>query len=79
MVTRFEWSVMAMYFRPRAWAAATISSSVALPSVSVVCMCRSPRRSSSSISLGSVPASAHSNSRRASRSSGGIQGRSSVA
>ena len=25
MLTRGEWSVMAMYFRPRAWAAATIS------------------------------------------------------
>ena len=26
MLTRCEWSVMAMYFRPRSWAAATISS-----------------------------------------------------
>ena len=60
-------------------AAAAISSIVAVPSVHVLCMCRSPRMSPSSTSSGSSPASAHSNSRRASRSSGGKQGRSSVA
>ena len=45
---------MAMYLRPRSRAAATISSSEALPSVSVVCMCRSPRMSSSSMSFGKL-------------------------
>ena len=37
---------MAMYFSPRRLAAAAISSIVAVPSVHVLCMCRSPRMSS---------------------------------
>ena len=44
---------MAMYFRPRDLAAAAISSMLAVPSVQVLCMCRSPRMSPSSISSGS--------------------------
>ena len=46
VMARFlEWSVMAMYSRPRAMAASAISRMVLRPSVSVVCMCRSPRMS----------------------------------
>ena len=73
MLTRFEWSVMAMYLRPRSCAAATISASVALPSLAVVCMCRSPARSLRSMRTGSLPAAAQANSSRASRISGGKQ------
>ena len=44
-----------------------------MPSLAVVCMCRSPTRSVSSMSLGSLPAAAQANSCRASRISGGKQ------
>ncbi len=79
MLTRGEWSVMAMYFRPRSIAASAISRRLALPSLAVVCMWRSPTRSVTSINLGSVPAAAQANSCRASRISGGNQGRSIAA
>ncbi len=79
MLTRGEWSVIAMYLRPRSIAATTISRRLALPSLAVVCMCKSPTRSVTSISFGSLPAAAQANSCRASRISGGNQGRSIAA
>ena len=45
MASALLWSVMAMYSRPRRCAASAIAVRSSRPSVSVVCMCRSPRRS----------------------------------
>ncbi len=69
----FEWSVIAMYLYPRFAAASAISRIVCVPSLSVVCMWMSPRRSVSAISTGSSCFSAISISPLFSRSSGGIQ------
>ena len=47
-----EWSVIAAYARPLAWAAAIMSRNASLPSLSVVCIWRSPW--GAAIQVGSV-------------------------
>ena len=77
MATRFEWSVMAMYFSPRCLGRRGHLLDAWPCRRSRWCACADRRGCRpSSISSGSSPASAQSNSRRASRSSGGKQGRS---
>ena len=71
--TAGEWSVMLSSRSPGSRAAATIASSVALPSLQSVCECRSPRIWDASTSSGSAPFLAASISPRFSRSSGGTQ------
>ena len=80
MLTRGEWSVMAMYLRPRSHGGDDHFARAWPCRRWRWCACAGRRRGrSTSISFGSLPAAAQANSWRASRISGGKQGRSSAA
>ena len=74
-----EWSPTPKYSYPNAFAARAISSRLALPSLAVVWLWKTPRMSPGSISVGSSFAAASSISPASSRISGGTNWRPSSA